>query len=109
MGMGADEQQCSALQDGARSRTKAGPKRQARMFAKLFGRQNDDGNPAAMGPAQGMADCCARRIGAAELVECQSKQPAQCKFALSFGYSFFGRHPRKLEIAARTSAERKVA
>ena len=79
------------------------------MFAKLFGRQNDDGDPAATGPARGMADCCGQRIGAVDLVECQAKQPSLCKFAFNFGYSFFCRHPRKLEIAARTTAGRKAA
>lgn len=58
--------------------------------------------------AEGMDSCRGRRIGAADLVECQTARGGHCKYALSFGYSFFCRHPRRMEFAARPAGGEKT-
>ena len=79
------------------------------MLGKQTGTPSESGGPQDKGLPQGMLECRARRIGVADLVECLAKQPTHCKFSLSFGHSFFCRHPQRLEIAAHTAADRKVA
>jgi hypothetical protein len=51
------------------------------------------------GAIQGNGECRGRRYGVGDLVECQSDRGNQCKYALSFGYSFFCRHPERKEFA----------
>ena len=79
------------------------------MLGNQTGKPSEGSSPQDRGLTHGMLECRARRIGVADLVECLAKQPTHCKFSLSFGHSFFCRHPHRLEIASRTAAERKVA
>ena len=48
------------------------------------------------------SQCTARRVADSDLVICQSDANHCCEFALDFGLKRFCRHPRRLEIAART-------
>lgn len=46
-------------------------------------------------------ECRARKIGVSDLVDCLVT-PRYCRYALSFGYGCFCRHPLKEEIIRRT-------
>lgn len=46
--------------------------------------------------------CSARQLADSDMVLCQSDASHCCEFSLDFGRKRFCRHPRRLEIAART-------
>ena len=51
------------------------------------------------------ARCVAKRIGTiTEFVECLVHPTPQCAFGFSYGYGYYCRHPKREEIAARTSS-----
>ena len=63
------------------------------------------GGPTGPAATPVMEECRGRRVGTGDLVECKTRGRAgRCNFALSYGYSYFCRHPRRLEIAARAVA-----
>ncbi len=48
--------------------------------------------------------CQARSTGLTSIADCLVSSPEQCKYALSFGYGFFCRHPLRDEIIRNTPA-----
>jgi len=55
------------------------------------------------------SEACRAQKGAGDLVECLApKQASLCGYALSFGYGYFCKHPRRDEIIEKTkSLQRK--
>jgi len=58
--------------------------------------------PATISPA-----CRAKAVSGSDLVDCLSEQMFRCEYRLSFGRSYFCNHPLRMEIIARTEAEKR--
>ena len=51
--------------------------------------------------------CCAEATGISDIAVCLLPDPGICRYALSFGYGFFCRHPGREEFTVNITGRRQ--
>jgi hypothetical protein len=64
--------------------------------------KEDGSEPKLLRKLADAAICRARHAGFGNYVDCLVDLPTECKYALSFGYGYFCKHPERDQIVART-------